>query len=226
VPGTTRDAVDETLLRDGIEYVFVDTAGIRRKGKTKRMAEKLSVVMARRHIRLADVVLLVVDAADGVVGLDATIGGYAHEGGRAIVIAVNKWDIAPDKNKAAFVAAVRREMKFLDYAPVAFLAAKTGAGVEQLFGLIRRGYEAASRRIPTGELNRFLAALEVDPNLKIRYMTQVGVRPPAFVVFTGTERGLHFSTERYFVNRLREEFGFAGTPIVVKARRTRGRARP
>jgi GTP-binding protein len=225
VPGTTRDAVDESLVRDGIKYVFVDTAGIRRKGKTKLMAEKLSVVMARRHIRLADVVLLVVDATEGVVGLDATIGGYAHEGGRSIIIAINKWDIAPNKDKAAFVAQVRQEMKFLDYAPIAFLAAKTGAGIEQLFGLIRRGWEAASRRIPTAELNRFLASLEVDPNLKIRYMTQVGVRPPTFVVFTGSERGLHFSTERYFVNRLREEFGFSGTPIVVKARHTRSRKR-
>jgi|YNPMSStandDraft_1061717.scaffolds.fasta_scaffold05495_5 GTP-binding protein len=225
VPGTTRDAVDETVLRDGVEYVFVDTAGIRRKGKTKLMAEKLSVVMARRHIRLADVVLLVLDATEGVVGLDATIAGYAHEGGRALVILVNKWDIAPSKDKAAFLASIRREMKFLDYAPVAFLAAKTGAGVSQLFGLIRRGYESASRRIPTAELNRFLATLELDPNLKIRYMTQVGVRPPSFVVFTGSERGLHFSTERYFINRLREQFGFAGTPIVVKAKRTRGRVK-
>lgn len=224
VPGTTRDAVDETVLRDGVEYVFVDTAGIRRKGKTRLMAEKLSVVMARRHIRLADVVLLVLDATEGVVGLDATIAGYAHEGGRALVILVNKWDIAPNKDKAAFVATIRREMKFLDYAPVAFLAAKTGAGVSQLFGLIRRGYEAASRRVPTAELNRFLATLELDPNLKIRYMTQVGVRPPSFVVFTGSDRGLHFSTERYFINRLREQFGFAGTPIVVKAKRTRSRA--
>jgi len=224
VPGTTRDAVDESVLRDGVEYVFVDTAGIRRKGKTRLMAEKLSVVMARRHIRLADVVLLVLDATEGVVGLDATIAGYAHEGGRALVILVNKWDIAPNKDKAAFVATIRREMKFLDYAPVAFLAAKTGAGVSQLFGLIRRGYEAASRRVPTAELNRFLATLELDPNLKIRYMTQVGVRPPSFVVFTGSDRGLHFSTERYFINRLREQFGFAGTPIVVKAKRTRSRA--
>jgi GTP-binding protein len=227
VPGTTRDAVDESLVREGIEYVFVDTAGIRRKGKTRLMAEKLSVVMARRHIRLADVVLLVLDATEGVVGLDATIGGYAHEGGRAVILCVNKWDAAPSKDKAAFLEAVRRELKFLDYAPVAFLAAKTGAGVAQLFGLIRRGYEAASRRIPTGELNRFLASLELPADLKARYMTQVGVRPPTFVLFTGSDRELHFSTERYLINQLRERFGFAGTPLVVKAKKKRERrARP
>lgn len=219
VPGTTRDAVDESLLRDGIEYVFVDTAGIRRKGKTRLMAEKLSVVMARRHIRLADVVLLVLDAAEGIVGLDATIGGYAHEGGRSVILCVNKWDIAPDKNKAAFLQAIRTEMKFLEYAPAAFLAAKSGAGIEQLFGLIRRGYDAASKRIPTGELNRFLASLKIDPNLKVRYMTQVAVRPPTFVLFTGSGRDLHFSTERFFVNQLRERFGFAGTPVVLKSRK-------
>jgi GTP-binding protein len=227
VPGTTRDAVDESVQRGGIEYVFVDTAGIRRKGKTKRMAEKLSVVMAQRHIRLADVVLLVLDATEGVVGLDATIGGYAHEGGRAIILCVNKWDAAPSKDKAAFLEAVRREMKFLDYAPVAFLAAKTGAGIWQLFGLIRRGYEAASRRIPTGELNRFLASLELPAELKARYMTQVGVRPPTFVLFTGGGRELHFSTERYLINQLRERFGFSGTPVVIKAKKKpERRARP
>ncbi len=219
VPGTTRDAVDESLVRDGVEYVFVDTAGIRRKGRTKLMAEKLSVVMARRHIRLADVVLLVLDAAEGVVGLDATIGGYAHEGGRAVVICVNKWDAAPNKDKAAFLEAIRTQMKFLEYAPVAFLAARTGAGVAQLFGLIRRGYEAASRRIPTAELNRFLTSLELPAELKARYLTQVGVRPPTFVLFTGSGRELHFSTERFLINQLRERFGFAGTPIVVKAKK-------
>jgi GTP-binding protein len=175
--------------------------------------------MARRHIRLADVVLLVLDAAEGIVGLDATIGGYAHEGGRSVILCVNKWDIAPDKNKAAFLQAIRTEMKFLDYAPAAFLAAKSGAGIEQLFGLIRRGYDAASKRIPTGELNRFLASLKIDPNLKVRYMTQVAVRPPTFVLFTGSGRDLHFSTERFFVNQLRERFGFAGAPVVLKSRK-------
>ena len=218
VPGTTRDAVDESVVRDGVEYVFVDTAGIRRKGKTRLMAEKLSVVMAQRHLRMAQVVLVVLDATTGVVNLDATIGGYAHESGRSIILCVNKWDAAPSKDKAAFVEQVRWELKFLDYAPIAFLSAKTGAGVSQLFPLIRRGYEAASKRIPTGELNRFLASLEFEKDLHVKYITQVGVRPPTFVVFTDQVRELHFSTQRYLANRIREEFGFPGTPIVIKER--------
>ncbi len=218
VPGTTRDAVDESVLRDGVRYVFVDTAGIRRKGKTRLMAEKLSVVMAQRHLRMAQVVLLVLDATTGVVNLDATIGGYAHESGRSIILCVNKWDAAPNKDKAAFIEQLRWQLKFLDYAPIAFLSAKTGAGVSQLFPLIRRGYEAASKRIPTGELNRFLQSLELEKDLHVKYMTQVSVRPPTFVVFTDQVRELHFSTQRYIANQIRKEFGFPGTPIVIKER--------
>ncbi len=218
IAGTTRDAVDETVTVEGTAYTFVDTAGIRRKGKTKLMAEKLSVVMARRHIRLASVVLLILDATEGVVGLDATIGGYAHEEGRALILCVNKWDIAPSKDKRAFVQHVRDQLKFLEYAPIAFLSAKTGAGVRQLFPLIRRVWEAASKRVGTGELNRFLQTLELGADLKIRYGTQPSVRPPTFVLFTDDKKPVHFSTERFLTNRLREQFGFEGTPIVVKFR--------
>jgi len=218
VPGTTRDAVDETVTADGVEYVFVDTAGIRRKGKTKLMAEKLSVVMARRHIRMAHVVLLVVDATEGLVGLDATIGGYAHEGGRGVIVVVNKWDAVPTKDKAAFLKNIRRELKFLDYAPAAFLSAATGAGVGQLFGLVRRVHDAASKRVSTGELNRFFEHLEFHKDLKVKYLTQVSVRPPTFVLFTGGGDQLHFSTERYVVNQLRQRFKFPGTPIFVRTR--------
>jgi GTP-binding protein len=196
----------------------VYTAGIRRKGKTRLMAEKLSVVMARRHIRMAHVVLLLVDASEGLVGLDATIAGYAHEGGRAVVICVNKWDAAPLKDKRAMVGRLRDELKFLDYAPIAFLSAKSGAGVQQLFGLIRQGYASSSRRITTGELNRFLSTLEIEKDLKVKYLTQVSLRPPTFVMFTDTSRALHFSTERYLVNQLRKRFEFRGTPIIVKSK--------
>src|SRR5579872_1191771 len=153
VAGTTRDAVDEMVMHDGIEYLFVDTAGIRRKGKTRLMAEKLSVVMARRHIRMAQVALLILDATEGVVGLDATIAGYAHEGGRALIICVNKWDQVEKGKKRAFEQDVRDHFKFLEYAPVAFLSAKTGDGVKPLFRLIREVDASAAQRIPTGELN-------------------------------------------------------------------------
>ena len=217
VPGTTRDAVDETVFRDGVGYTFVDTAGIRRKGRTKLLAEKLSVVMARRHIRLASVVLLVLDSTEGVVGLDSTIAGYAHEGGRAVILCVNKWDLAEGQNRRAFALDLRDQMKFLDYAPVVFLSAQTGEGVAPLFKLIREVYDAASLRVPTGELNRFVESLRFEAR-KIRYITQPSVRPPTFVAFADQGGPLHFSHQRYLVNQLRRRFGFRGTPIVLKTR--------
>jgi GTP-binding protein len=219
VAGTTRDAVDQTVQVEDTEYTFVDTAGIRRKGKTKMMAEKLSVVMARRHIRLANVVLLAMDATEGVLGLDATIAGYAHEEGRGVILCVNKWDAVPaDKNRKEFLDNLRDAMKFLDYAPAVFLSAKTGAGVSRLFPLIRQIFDAASMRVTTGELNRFLEGCRMDTELKVLYITQASVRPPTFVLFTDRRGKLHFSAERYFVNRLRDRFGFQGTPIVIKTK--------
>jgi len=223
VAGTTRDAVDETVHQDGIDYVFIDTAGIRRKGKTKLMAEKLSVVMARRNIRMANVVVLVVDASEGLVALDATIAGYAHEEGRALIICVNKWDITTLRDQREYTARIREEFKFLEYAEVVFISAKTGQGVDKLFRMIRDCFESASKRIGTGELNRFVASLELDSDLKVRYMTQTGVRPPAFIVFTSRPASIHFSTERYLVNQLRRNFGFKGTPIVIKTRKNPGK---
>jgi GTP-binding protein len=147
IAGTTRDSIDETVVRDGVGYTFVDTAGIRRKGKTKLMAEKLSVVMARRHIRMANVVLLVLDATEKVAGLDATIAGYAHEGGSGVIPCVNKWDLITDKKRKDFEQDLRDELKFLEYAPVVFLSAKTGAGVDRIFKLIREVYESATKRV-------------------------------------------------------------------------------
>jgi GTPase len=217
VAGTTRDAVDEEVIRDGVRYVFIDTAGIRRKGKTKLMAEKLSVVMARRHLRLADVALLVLDASEGVLGSDATIAGYAHEGGRAIILCVNKWDARKARSKQEFERQVRDQFKFLEYAPLVFLSAKTGAGVDSLFRLIGEVYESASHRITTGELNRFVEQLRFEER-KIFYITQTGVRPPTFVLFTDRGGPLHFSHERYLVNQIRRRFGFRGAPIVIKTR--------
>jgi GTP-binding protein len=223
VAGTTRDAVDERVSRDGTEYVFVDTAGIRRKGKTRDMAEKLSVVMARRHIRMAHVVLLMLDATEGVVGLDATIAGYAHEGGRAVIICVNKWDEVQGQKgqkKREFEQNIRDEFKFLDYAPIVFLSARTGAGVEPLFRLIREVFESASKRITTGELNRFVEGLKFEER-KVFYITQHSIRPPAFAVFVDRGGPLHFSHERHLANRIRRQFGFRGTPIVIETRSKR-----
>jgi GTPase len=219
IAGTTRDAVDESIWHNGVEFVFVDTAGIRRKGKTKLMAEKLSVVMARRHIRMANVVVLVMDASEGMIGLDATIAGYAHEEGRAVVLCVNKWDVSSEKDKRTFVENMRDTLKFLDYAQVAFVSAKTGAGVVRLFGMIRDAFNSASKRVTTSELNRFVERLDFDRDIKIYYMTQASVRPPSFIAFTDKAKNMHFSTERFLMNQLRKRFGFEGTPIVIKAKR-------
>lgn len=222
VAGTTRDAVDERVVHDGVSYLLVDTAGIRRKGKTELMAEKLSVVMARRHIRMSDVVVVLLDATEGVLGLDATIAGYAHEGGRGIVLAVNKWDAVREKKRREFEQQVRDNLKFLDYAPVIFLSARTGEGVARLFPAVREVYASMTQRIPTGELNRFAADLRFEER-KILYITQPAVRPPTFVLFTDRGGPLHFSHERYLVNQIRRRFGFRGAPVVLKVRGRKAR---
>ena len=219
IAGTTRDSVDETVETDSARFVFLDTAGIRRKGKTKLMAEKLSVVMARRSIRMAHVVIVVLDATEGVLGADATIAGYADEEGRAIILAVNKWDAMSRESKKAFTQNIRDELKFLEYAPVAFVSAKTGSGVKHLFGMVEKAYHSASRRVTTGELNRFMEQVHFEGDIKLFYITQAAIRPPTFTVFTDKGQKLHFSSERFLKNQLRKRFGFESTPIVIKARR-------
>ena len=230
-PGTTRDAVDETMERDGTRYQFVDTAGIRRKGKTEEAAEKLGVVMAQRHIRLAEVVLAVVDAAQGVAALDAKIAGYAHEAGKALILVVNKWDQAPrarSKRAAAadFTEKVRRAMKFLEYAPVLFISALTGQGTGEIFRSIRKVHRAANLRVTTGELNRFLSTVDFErasfPGSRkpvIRYATQAATAPPTFVFFAGGAKKFHFSFERFLANQLRAAFDFRGTPLVIQSKK-------
>ncbi len=219
VAGTTRDAVDETIEEGNTSYRFVDTAGIRRKGKTTEMTEKLSVVMARRHIRMANVILLMVDATEGIVGSDATIAGYAHEEGRAIIIVVNKWDAAEGKSKRTFTEAIRDQLKFLDYAPVIFASAINAEGIRRIFSTIRHCFDSASKRVTTGELNRFVETLRFESDIRIYYITQASIRPPTFIVFTDKADKMHFSEERFLINRLREKFGFDGTPIVIKTKR-------
>jgi GTP-binding protein len=175
--------------------------------------------MARRHIRMANVVLLIVDATEGVVGSDATIAGYAHEEGRAVIIVVNKWDAVEGKSKRAFTEAARDELKFLDYAPILFASAKNAEGIRRIFSTIRRSFDAASKRVTTGELNRFVETLKFESDIRIYYITQASIRPPTFVVFTDKADKMHFSLERFLINRLRERFGFEGTPIVIKTKR-------
>jgi GTP-binding protein len=270
-PGTTRDAVDTRLRRAGQDYLFVDTAGIRRKGKTKLVAEKLSVVMARKHLEQADVALLIVDSSQGVTSSDATIASYARDSGRSLIVVMNKWDLAlkaaaersaanewkrgrggkgnrgskggrgedrmgrtsSSTSSAAstsvldpqllirdYEAIVREKLKFIAYAPVIFLSALTGERTGKLFALIDRVAAARRRRVSTGEMNRWLERVDLERGtmpfgrqMKIYYITQAGVAPPTFVLFTNQSRPMHFSYERFLEKQLRAAFDFTGTPI-------------
>jgi GTP-binding protein len=245
IPGTTRDAVDEIIERDGRRFRFIDTAGIRRKGKTHLMAEKLSVVMARKHLEGADIALLVIDATEGVSQLDAAIAGYAHESGRSLIIVVNKWDLIlsgelkagrPSKamrmreskrpaDQSAYEERLRYDLKFLSYAPIVFVSAQTGKGTEKIFPLLEKVATERRKRIPTSAMNRFIetvdferASVPMRSRVKILYMTQAAVAPPTFVLFTNRKVQLHFSYQRFLENQIREAFGFVGTPIWIKNR--------
>ena len=254
IPGTTMDNVDTEVVRSGRTYRFVDTAGIRRKGKTNLVAEKLSVVMAKRGLERADVALLIVDGELGVTGGDATIAGYAEQSGRSVIIVVNKWDLAVeaaqksadasgrttrgkakiaaeggtprreiDKGKLLFEYEnmVKEKFKFLSYAPIVFLSAKTGERAEKLFGLINEVAVARNRKIPTHDLNSWLKE-EVDLQrasnpkarpVRIYYITQAKVAPPVFLLFTNQKKPLHFNFERFLENQLRAKWDFTGTPV-------------
>jgi len=227
LPGTTRDAVDAEFEHDGHRYRLIDTAGIRRKGKTHLLAEKLSVLQARRHLERADVALLLLDAKEGVTALDTHIGGYAHESGRSVVIVVNKWDaIAKTATTTQeYTQTVRRRMKYLGYAPLVFVSALTGQRLEHLMRTIAEVAVARRLRVSTAEMNRFLAEVDLGraPSpagrpLRLYYLTQAGVAPPVFVAFTNQPGKFYFSFERFLENRIRERFGFLGTPIVIKSR--------
>jgi len=240
IAGTTRDAVDEVVERDGHSFRFIDTAGIRRKGKTKLMAEKLSVIMSRKHLEAADVALLVIDAAEGVAAADANIGGYAHESGRSVIIVVNKWDLMttartdgkPPADKKIYEEQLRYQMKFLDYAPIIFVSASEGKNVDEVFKKVELVSRERRKRVSTGAMNRFLdkidfqrASVPMKKRVKIYYMTQAAVAPPTFVLFTDRDVKLHFSYERFLANEIRATFKFIGSPIwfKVKARNKKGK---
>jgi GTP-binding protein len=237
IAGTTRDAIDTHLTVDGQDFTLIDTAGIRRKGKTTEMAEKLSVIMARKSLERADVAIMIIDAIEGVTGLDANIAGYAVESGCSVIIAVNKWDALEEKETNTiyrFEDDLRQKMKFLDWAPMVTISALTGQRVTNILPLVVKANEARNLRIATSKLNKFFEENISQPkggatpssgkggfsHLKMQYITQGGLRPPLFVLFTsgGNKGGLHFSYLRYIENRLREEFEFFATPIRLKER--------
>jgi GTP-binding protein len=241
IAGTTRDVVDTVLRTANSSFRIIDTAGIRRKGKTDEMAEKLSVVMARKSLERADVAIVMIDAVEGPTALDAHIAGYAHDAGCSIIIAVNKWDVLENKETGSaseFERKVRERMKFLDWAPLVTISALTGQRVTNILPLVEQANIARNRRIPTSQLNTFFEQAIAQPRggatpapvkggvsrLHVQYMTQAGVRPPTFVVFTaGGRPGLHFSYIRHLQNRLRQEFDFFATPLrIVERHKKRG----
>lgn len=230
LPGTTRDPVDADFEHHGRRFRLIDTAGIRRKGKTRLKAEKLSVLMARKRLERSDVALLLMDATEGVNALDAHIAGYAHQSGRSIILVVNKWDAVRKGPTSThdFTTAIRRRMKFLNYAPIVFISALSGQRLGKLMDMIEEVGQARVRRVSTAEMNRFLKEVDFEraPSpghrpLRVYYLTQVSTAPPQFVAFTNRRERLHFSFQRFLENRIRERFGFLGTPLVIKSRLSR-----
>jgi len=236
VPGTTRDAVDTVLRWQKRTYRIVDTAGIRRPGKVGRSGqiESVSVIIARRAIERADVAVMLIDSVEGATDQDGAIAGEAERTGCGVIIAANKWDLMKSRGadySKTFDDEVRRQLKFLDYAPLLHISALTGERAPKLLEMIEKVAQARRKRVPTAELNRFLEAVTAShpvaspgkKEVRILYAAQTGVCPPQFVLFTNVATKLHFSYERFLVNRLREAFGFLGTPIRLQVRRRKSK---
>ncbi len=223
VAGTTRDAIDTPVIKDGKEYIFIDTAGLRRKSKIKEELERYSVIRAVSAVERADIVVLVIDATEGVTEQDAKIAGIAHERGKGVIVAVNKWDAIEKDDKTIYehTKKLKETLSYMQYAEYLFISAQTGQRISKLFDLIDAVVQNHSMRIATGVLNEILmeaVALQQPPSdkgkrLKIYYMTQVSVKPPTFVVFVNNKELMHFSYTRYLENKIREAFGFRGTPL-------------
>ncbi|WHH59867.1 ribosome biogenesis GTPase Der [Petroclostridium sp. X23] len=223
IPGTTRDAIDTSFEKDGQKYVFIDTAGMRKKGKIYENIERYSVIRSLTAVERADVCLIMVDASEGVTEQDTKVAGFAHEQGKASIIVVNKWDLIEkdDKTMHYFRQDVMDRLSYMTYAPIAFISAKTGQRVEKLFDLIKYVSEQHATRISTGMLNDIIneATAKVQPpsdkgkRLKLLYATQASVKPPVFVIFVNDRELMHFSYERYLENQIRNTFGLEGTPV-------------
>ena len=223
IAGTTRDAIDTVIKYHGTEYVFIDTAGLRRKNKIKEELDRYSIIRAVTAVERADVVLIVIDATEGVTEQDAKIAGIAHERGKGIIIAVNKWDAVEKDDKTIYkhTERIRQILSFMPYAEILFISAKTGQRTQKLFEMIDMVLENNSMRVATGVLNEIMAeavAMQQPPSdkgkrLKLYYITQVAVKPPTFVIFVNDKELMHFSYTRYLENRIRDAFGFRGTSL-------------
>lgn len=228
VAGTTRDAIDTKIEREGISYIFIDTAGMRRKARVDEPVEKYSVIRSLRAIDRCDVVLMVLDASEGILDQDKKIAGYAHEAGKATVFVVNKWDLYEKDNTSTlrFTEEIRKEFAFLQYAPVVFVSALTKQRIHRLPEVIHYVAEQHAMRVATGVLNQVVQeAIAINPppsdkgvKLKILYVTQVKTKPPTFVFFVNQPNLMHFSYQRYMENKLRDAFGFEGTPLHIIVR--------
>ena len=223
IAGTTRDAIDTDIVYNGKEYVFIDTAGLRRKSKIKEELERYSIIRAVSAVERADVVLMVIDAVEGVTEQDAKIAGIAHERGKGIIIVVNKWDAIEknDKTMREYENEVRRVLSFMPYAQIMYVSAQTGQRLVKLYDMIDMVIENQSMRVATGVLNEIMTeavAMQQPPSdkgkrLKLYYITQVSVKPPTFVIFVNDKELMHFSYTRYLENKIREAFGFKGTSL-------------
>ena len=233
IAGTTRDAIDTDIKYNGKEYVFIDTAGLRRKNKIKEEIERYSIIRAVTAVERADVVIIVIDATEGVTEQDAKIAGIAHDRGKGIIIAVNKWDLIEknDKTIYKFTNQVREVLSYMSYAELVFISAKTGQRLPKIFDVLDMVIENHALRVQTGVLNEILTeavAMKQPPSdkgkrLKLYYITQVSVKPPTFVVFINDRQLMHFSYTRYLENQIRNTFGFRGTPIHIIARERKER---
>ena len=233
IAGTTRDAVDTEIVHNGTEYVFIDTAGLRRKSKIKEELERYSIIRTVTAVERADVVVVVIDATEGVTEQDAKIAGIAHERGKGIIVAVNKWDAIEknDKTIYEYTNKIKDTLAFMPYAEYVFISAKTGQRTNRLFELIDMVRQNQTLRVATGVLNEIMTeavALQQPPSdkgkrLRLYYITQVAVKPPTFVIFVNDKNLMHFSYTRYIENKIREAFGFKGTSLKFIARERSGK---
>jgi GTP-binding protein len=231
VPGTTRDAIDTAIEKDGKRYILIDTAGIRRKSRISLKLEKYSIVEAFRTIDQSDVVLLLLDATEGVTDQDARVGGFIHEKGKGCILVVNKWDLIEKDSETLgeFEEKVYESFKYLSYAPILFISAKTGQRVDKVLDQVDQVMEQARKRISTGSLNKSFGRwteklqppLYKNRRVKLNYITQISTSPPTFLIYTNIPEGIHFSYERYLINQMRKAFSFEGVPIRLHFRKKR-----
>jgi GTP-binding protein len=231
VPGTTRDAIDTAIEKDGKRYILIDTAGIRRKSRISLKLEKYSIVEAFRTIDQSDVVLLLLDATEGVTDQDARVGGFIHEKGKGCILVVNKWDLIEKDSETLgeFEEKVYESFKYLSYAPILFISAKTGQRVDKVLDQVDQVMEQARKRISTGSLNKSFGQwteklqppLYKNRRVKLNYITQISTSPPTFLIYTNIPEGIHFSYERYLINQMRKAFSFEGVPIRLHFRKKR-----